>query len=91
MAAYIYDVELRRALIDPSSSTDTMPLSTIEAIGTPEERNVEQLIDVSGFGGSTSFNIGYINLDLNIRPMQVVTRFHVIDALTPIRCCWGNP
>lgn len=49
VTAYIYYVELRRSLIGPSSSLDIMPLSTLKAVGIPQERIVKQPVEVLGF------------------------------------------
>lgn len=65
-AAFVHDVEQRRTLIDPRSSLNIMPPSSLEVVGIPQVRVVKQLIEVSSFGGSESFTLGYINVDLTI-------------------------
>lgn len=59
-----------------------MPLTTLEVVGFPSSRIIEQPIDVSNFGGNAFFTLGYIHLDRTIGPMQAATSFYVIDACT---------
>lgn len=47
-----------------------MPLFTLRVMGIPRDVIVEQTIKLSSFGGNTSFNIGYINLDLILNPYE---------------------
>lgn len=49
-----------------------MTLSTFEAVGT-HRRLVELPIEVLGFGGTASFTLGNINLNLTIRLMGAAT------------------
>lgn len=56
-----------------------MTLSTFEAVGT-HRRLVELPIEVLGFGGTASFTLGNINLNLTIRLMGAATQFHNIDS-----------
>lgn len=60
MTAYVRNVELKRAVIDPGSSPNIMRLSTLTEVGIPWDHIIEQLIEVSGSGGSASFTIDYI-------------------------------
>lgn len=66
-------------------------LSTLQALRIPRGRTVEQLIEVSSFGGNSSFTVGYINLDLTIGPIREATRFSVIDAHTSHHSLLGDP
>lgn len=50
VTTFVHDVELRQALVK-LMSLNLMPLSTLEAAEIPRDRVVEQLIEVSGFGG----------------------------------------
>lgn len=51
-------------MVDPGSSPNIMPLSTLEEVGIFLEHGVEQSIEISNFGGDASLMLGYINVDL---------------------------
>lgn len=78
-------------MVDQGSLLNIMSLSMLEAMGISLERIIKQLIEVSSFGGSASFTIGYINLDLTIRLMRAATGFHVIDTPTSYHLLLGRP
>lgn len=50
-----------------------MPLSMLEVVA-PGNRIVEQPIEVSGFGGSAYFILGYFSLDLTIRSIRAANQ-----------------
>lgn len=63
----------------------------VKAVGIPQSRIIKQPIEVLGFGGNASFPLGYINLDLIIGPMWVVTRYMSLPLVPRIIChiCLG--
>lgn len=81
---------VERTLIDLCSSVNIISLSIIKVGGIPRDR-IEQPIEVSGFEGSASFTLGYLNLDLTIRSMREATLFHVIDDRTSYHLLLGRP
>lgn len=80
MSSYVREVELRRALIDPRSLLNIMPLSTLEVVEITRDRIIEQLIKLLGSIDSASSTLSYMNLDLTIKPTLAATGFH---SLTP--------
>lgn len=68
-----------------------VPLSTLEAVGIPQERKFKQPIEVSGFRGNSSFTLSFTNLDLPNEPMWTANWFHVIDAWTTYHLLLGRP
>lgn len=75
VTTFTHDVELTRALIDPGYSLNLMPLSALDTVGIHLEQIVEQPIEVSGFEGSTSFTLGYININFTVLPIRIATNF----------------
>lgn len=67
-----------------------MPFLTIEVIGTPRSRIMEYPIEVSGFGGNASFTLGYVNLDLTIKPMPAATLSMSLMLTSQIICYSGD-
>lgn len=41
----------------------------LEEVKIPRDRVVEQSVEVSGFGDTAPFTLGYINVDLTIGPI----------------------
>lgn len=65
----VYNVELRKGLVDPGSSLNTMPLSPLEAVGISREHPIE----ISRLGGDTSLTLGYINVGVEVGPNRAAT------------------
>lgn len=63
----INDVALRQGLVDPRSSLNIMPPSTLDVVGVPREYMLEQSIEISGFRGDAS--VCYVNVDMTVRPI----------------------
>lgn len=84
LTSYVRGIELRRSLIDQGSLLNIIPLSTLLAMGVLRNR-LEQPIVVLGFGGSAPFSLGYINLELNIKPMRL--DFIPLMSRPLITCC----
>lgn len=74
LIAIVHDVVFRRALIDPGSSLNNIPISILEAVGNPRDRIVEQPVEVFSFGGGASFTFEYINIELIIGIMRAAYR-----------------
>lgn len=66
MRVFVNEVELRQVLADPESSPNIMPLSTFGMVEISDRHLVKKSIRIS--------------VDLAIQPIQVATKFHVIDA-----------
>lgn len=73
VTASIYNIEQSHTLINPGSSLNIIPLSTLKAVRTLRDRIIRQHVEVSGFGGIASFTFGFINLDLTVGPYEQLT------------------
>lgn len=80
VTAHIRNVELRLAMLDPGSSLDIMPLSTLEAEGIPRDTFFKQPVEVSSFRGNASLAFGFPNLNLTVGSLEAANRLHIIDA-----------
>lgn len=89
MIGYVHNVELRRMLFDSGSSLNISPLSTLQAVGIPLDRIIEQLIEVSVFGDSVSFSIGYTQHDYRVYVSS--NSVHAIDARASYHLLLGRP
>lgn len=77
----VNEVELKRAMLDPSSSIKIVSLSTLDAVGIPRDKIIRQPIKLSSFRGNKIFIIVFVNLDLTVGPMRAADPFQVIDTL----------
>lgn len=59
---------------------DIMPLSTLEVVGIPRDKPIDQPIELLEFGGNATLTPGFINLNLVVGLTLVAKRFHVINA-----------
>lgn len=64
VTAIIKDVELKHAVVDIESLLNIILLSILATIGVSRVRTKKQLIEVSGFKGTSIFIIACINLEL---------------------------
>lgn len=60
-------------------------------MGIPSDKIVNQPVKMSSFKGNV-FAIGFINLDMTIRPLRAANSFHIMDAQTsyhlPLKKPW---
>lgn len=55
-------------------------LINLDTVGVPRDGIRRQPVEISGFGGNYSYNLGFVNLDLTIGSVRVAHRLHVIDS-----------
>lgn len=58
MTAKIRDVELKRAMIGQGSSLNIISVHALDAMRVLGENITRQLIEISGFGSSYTYNLG---------------------------------
>lgn len=73
MTTIIRDVELKYAMVDIGSLLNNILLSILATVGVSQVKTTKQLIEVSGFKGTSLSIIGCINLELTAWQMRIVT------------------
>ena len=91
ITAQIYDVQIRRALVDTGASLNLIPASTFKAAGIPLSKIVGAPIKVFSFTGIHECIIGSVQLVLKVGPIIALTRFHVIDSPVSYHALLGRP
>ena len=91
MSAVIKDVQVRRALVDTGSCQNLIPLSTLKAANIPQQKIQGAPIEVIGFGGTTEYTMGHIQLVLRVGSIVALTRFHVVNSEVPYHALLCRP
>ncbi|RVW97850.1 hypothetical protein CK203_021200 [Vitis vinifera] len=84
------DFDVRRILVDPSSSTDLLRASLINQIGRElfGLENPERIL--SGFNRATTTSLGDIMLPVQVGPVTLNVQFSVVQDLSPFNAILGR-
>lgn len=77
-------------MLDCGSSLNIISLFVLDLVGVPWENITRRPIEVTGFGGDRTHTLGFVNLDLTVKPIRVAHRFHAIDAQMTYRLSLQN-
>lgn len=69
VTAFVHDVRLRHALVDPGRAFEHRASIHARGDGNPWREIVEQPIEVSGFEGNAPFTLEHISFALTVRPI----------------------
>lgn len=67
-------------MVDTASLISIIPLGVLETTRVSRGRIVKKPIRISSFEGTSSFTLGHINLELTVKPMRTMNKFHVIGG-----------
>ena len=77
--------------MDTGASTSILPLPTLDALGILRERIIQEPLQVVGIGVLQQCTLGYVSLDLTVRPIRARTLVHVMDGDTSYHIILGLP
>lgn len=86
MIAKVKELELKRAMLNQELSLNIISLPVLDAVGVRRDDMTGHPMEVSGFGGNCIYTLGFVNLDLVVRLVRAVHRFHVIDSRLSTMC-----
>lgn len=66
--AFVNEVELRQAVVDPRSSLNVMPHSTFKVVGFLIDM-VKNPNETPGFEGDAFLTLNFVNIDLVVEPI----------------------
>ena len=89
--AKVNSLTFRRALVDNGSLVNIMSSHVFKAAGIPERKLVSSNVPLVTFASSSYKTKGYVNLDLQARPIRTPTKFYVIDAEVSYHLLLGRP
>ena len=89
--AFLGASQIKRALVDTGASTNILPLPTLDALGILRERIIQEPLQVVGIGVLQQCTLGYVSLDLTVRPIRAHTLVHVMDGDTSYHIILGLP
>ena len=91
LAAFINQIPIKRALVDTSASVNLISLSTLPAVGISGRKIQGCPMEVTGFGGSSEYTTGHIQLWLKVGPMAFLAQFHMVKTEVSYHVVLGRP
>lgn len=84
-------IPIKQALVDASTSVKLILLSTLQAIGIPENKIQGYSMMVTGFGGKGEYRAGYIQLWLKVGTIASLAHFHMVKTEVSYHILLGWP
>ena len=82
--------QIKRALIDIGTSTNILPLPTLDALGIPREKIILEPLQVARIGSLQQSTLRHVSLDLRVRPIRTPTLMHVMEGSTSYHIILGH-
>nr|CAN67790.1 hypothetical protein VITISV_041882 [Vitis vinifera] len=86
----IFDFDVRRILVDPSSSTDLLQVSVIKQMGFSPSNMEKPGWILSGFNGASTTSLGNIVLPVQADPVTLNVQFSIVEDLSPFNAILGS-
>lgn len=91
MSLQIANILVKRLILDPESSTNTLYLEAFKFMGIDESNIIRQSTILIGFNSEQKYTLGEIALPIYTSGVNLQTTFTILDNLSPYNVILGQP